>query len=130
MILVHLPKSPHTTPERPAAVTRYARTMSDDGLFADLRPSQPVARGEEPDRLAAWQVSSLRTALDEAGLRSMEERKRLVEELIGRPVVAIHDLSAAEARAVMEALAGRKKASTSSNGSWDERQGDTWIDRL
>lgn len=104
--------------------------MSDDSLFADPRPSQQQPRAVERDEIAGWQVSALRTALDEAGAVTMKQRRELVEELAGRPVAALRDLSIIEARAVSEGLAARKKSRDGTRDAWADRDGDTWIDRL
>ena len=60
----------------------------------------------------------------------MTERQSLVEEFADRPVATIHDLTPAEARKIMEALIARRKSSVKGTSGWDDRDGDTWIDRL
>lgn len=104
--------------------------MPDDGLFADLRPPQPDPPAASPDRLADWQVVAMRKALDDAGVSSMAERQQLIEGYVGRPVAALHDLSVVEARTVLEALTSRNRSQPNAQSGWDERDGDTWIDRL
>ena len=104
--------------------------MHDDGLFADLRQPQPAPPAVSPDRLADWQVAALRRALDDAGATAMVERQLLIERHAGRPVAALHDLSAVEARTVLEALISQKQSAVDGPSNWDDRDGDTWIDRL
>lgn len=101
--------------------------MTDDSLFADPRPVQPRPRTAETDGIAEWQITALRKALDGAGAVTMEQRSELVQRLAGRPVAALRDLTIAEARAVVEGLAGRQDPT---GDHWAGRDGDTWIDRL
>ncbi len=60
----------------------------------------------------------------------MEDRQRLVAELVGRPVASLRELTGPEARALLEKLAARRAAPTSQGSSWDERDEETWIDRI
>lgn len=80
--------------------------------------------------MADWQISQLRESLTSAGVQSMGERQRLVEELVGRPVASLRDLSIAEARMLLESLAARTRSTGDPSSSWGDRDGDTWIDRL
>ncbi|TIC84448.1 hypothetical protein [Nocardioides sp. GY 10127] len=59
----------------------------------------------------------------------MAERQALVEEVVGRPVTSLRDLTSREATGALERLGeDRRRADTGS--SWDDRVEDTWIDRL
>lgn len=102
----------------------------DDGLFADPRPGQPTLPTPNPEALPEWQVASMRKALDELGLVAMVERQAVIEELVGRQLASLRDLTFTEARGVSEALAARKKPSATAGSAWDNRDEATWIDRL
>ncbi|HTW13971.1 MAG TPA: hypothetical protein VMF51_02520 [Nocardioides sp.] len=103
----------------------------DSSLFGDDDPTEvPAAAPTEQPGVPDWQVRQLREALDRQGLESMEDRQRLVEEVTGRPVASLRALTSAEARALVEALAARRPAPRSTGSSWDDRDEDTWIDRL
>jgi len=106
--------------------------MSDDvTLFGDPTPPAPTTPPPNTvDRLPDWQVTSLREALDALELVTMDARKAVVEEIAGRPVRSLRDLTFAEARVVSEALAARRNSTNGSGSAWDNRDGDTWIDRL
>lgn len=108
--------------------------MHDDGLFADLGPSRsaPAASNsaENAGSLADWQITQLRESLAKSGAQSMAERQRLVEEIVGRPVPALRELTIPEARKLLESLAARRQSAAGAGSSWDDRDGDTWIDRL
>jgi hypothetical protein len=77
-----------------------------------------------------WLVANLRSALNALGLASMDDRQVLIVELAGRPVASLRDLTVAEARQISEQLAARKKEGTDTRSSWDDRESDTWIDRM
>ncbi|WP_408897523.1 hypothetical protein ACJ5H2_00100 [Nocardioides sp. R1-1] len=108
---------------------------ADDGLFADPRPAPPQVAVPDPDEVPDWLVANLRRALDDVGLESMAERQALIVELAGRPVASLRELTFVEARQVAEKLTARRKAQpgaagSSARSSWDDREGDTWIDRM
>ncbi|HEY1132968.1 MAG TPA: hypothetical protein VGE77_00190 [Nocardioides sp.] len=105
--------------------------MSDDlSLFGDDDPApaaEPAPRAAAP--VADWQVDLLRTALDKRGLTSLAERQQTVELHAGRSLGSLRELTSEEAFTVLTALGGT--ADRSSAGSlWDDREDDTWIDRL
>ncbi|MFI5623463.1 hypothetical protein ACIA03_08365 [Nocardioides sp. NPDC051685] len=105
--------------------------MTDDALFAlnDSAP-EPVAP-PAPQAIADWQVKQLRAALDALGTSEMTDRQRIVEEIVGRPVAALKELRYDDVRPLLEGLHARKSATSTTAGSaWDDRDEDTWIDRL
>ncbi|WP_445256333.1 hypothetical protein [Nocardioides aurantiacus] len=106
----------------------------DASLFGDDEPTPPAAAvpDDRQENLPAWQVEGLRKALDSAGVMSMSDRQRLVQDVVGRNVDALHDLLPREAAALRDELRRRTQSagSDSSGSQWDERDGDTWIDRL
>jgi hypothetical protein len=104
----------------------------DDGLFADPRPAPPRVAVPDPDEVPDWLVANLRKALDDLGSDSMAERQALVVELAGRQVGSLRDLTYVEARQVSERLTARRqrRSISSTRSSWDDREDDTWIDRL
>lgn len=77
------------------------------------------------------QVAQLRARLDGTGLSSMQDRQQLIEQLAGRPIASLRDLTSGEARVLLIRLPASASAVQSQRGSaWDQRDGDTWIDRL
>lgn len=101
-----------------------------DGLFGDPRPATPPQPA--PDATPDWLVAKLRSALDALNLQSMDDRQAVIVELAGRPVASLRDLSSAEARRILEGLHERATSNRdrARRDSWDDREGDTWIDRL
>ena len=108
--------------------------MSDDGLFdlPDAGPPSTPDRSPSSEQVPDWQIAQLRTGLDGLGLGDGDERQQLVQRLVGRPVSALRDLTYSEARTLGEQIAAMKRESMQrqSRSSWDEREGETWIDRL
>ncbi|MBD3947601.1 hypothetical protein [Nocardioides ganghwensis] len=106
--------------------------MSEDlSLFGDddraPRPAEAVPPAVAP--IADWQVDLLRKALDARGLTSMDERKAAIELAAARPVEALRALTHDEALKVLSNL-GPTGGTLASRSAWDERDADTWIDRL
>ncbi|MBM0123463.1 hypothetical protein [Pimelobacter simplex] len=104
----------------------------DASLFGDdlPEPTTDPADTAKVEMLPAWQIDALRAALDRCGVDSMNDRQRLVAEIVGRPVAALKELTAAEAGALRDELHRRAPENTRSGSAWDQREGDTWIDRL
>lgn len=99
-------------------------------LFGDDEPADQESTQPVPAQAADWQVDLLRKALDTRGLTSMEDRRVAIEAAAGRAVESLRSLTRDEAFSVLSAL-GRANLGTNVRRSrWDEREEDTWIDRL
>jgi len=79
---------------------------------------------------ANWQIDLLRKALDGQGLTTMTERQAAIESAIGRPVESLRAMTNDEAIRALSELGGSSSARSSAASAWDERDEDTWIDRL
>lgn len=105
--------------------------MSDDlALFGDDEPAVPPTQVSAPAPIADWQVGLLRKALDTRGLTTMEERQQAIESAAGRPVRSLRSLTQDEGLHVLSRLGRRPSAGHSMSRSWDDREEETWIDRL
>lgn len=104
----------------------------DASLFGDdlPEPTADAAVIAKVEELPAWQIDGLRAALDRCGVDSMDDRQRLVVEIVGRPVAALKELTAAEAGRLRDELRRRAPGPTGIGSAWDQRDRDTWIDRL
>lgn len=78
------------------------------------------------------QVEQIRSEFQRIGLLDQDDRKRYIEEVARRPVDALRDLSALEARRIIDALRTRapEGSKTDSKSLWDSREQNTWIDRM
>ena len=106
--------------------------MPDElSLFGDdaslEEPVQPVP-AEAP--IADWLVKDIRTALTTRGLTTTAERQQAIETIVERPVESLRSLTRAEALRVLSSLASVTAPQASHASAWDDRDEDTWIDRL
>ncbi|MBC9225938.1 hypothetical protein GL325_06375 [Aeromicrobium sp. 636] len=104
--------------------------MSDElSLFGD-ETSTPEPADQEPAPISDWQVQLLRKALDSRGLTEMVDRQKAIETAAGRPVESLRSLSHEEALQVLARLGSEPPAKPVVTSAWDDREEDTWIDRL
>lgn len=122
----------------PAAERRTVRSVSvrlilvndEPGLFdipASRAPEAPEALRELPIR--PEQIQQIREAFDKAGVREQEERKSLINSVLIRDVTSLRELHAVEVRRILQAIEQRSKPK-STGSAWDDREEDTWIDKL
>ena len=105
--------------------------MSDDlSLFGDDEPAAPPPQEPAPAPVADWQIDLLRKALDARGLTTMAERQQAIETATGRPVESLRALTQEEALSVLNRLGQAPTKKPPGTSAWDERDEDTWIDRL
>lgn len=109
----------------------YDDAVSDDlSLFGD--DEAPATQGIEaaPAPIADWQIDLLRKALDARELTTMTERQKAIETAAGRPVESLRALTHEEALQVLARLGPAPAPRSGSGSAWDQRDEDTWIDRL
>ena len=110
-----------------------APVASDLSLFGDDPPEEP-APPSQPVRteatIADWLVDALREALTARGLTTMSERQQAIEAAAERPVESLRSLTRAEALRILAELSPTSDDQAGSASSWDNRDEDTWIDRL
>ncbi len=93
-------------------------------------PVQPIHPVPAEAPIADWLVNDIRTALTTRGLTTMAERQQAIEAIVERPVESLRSLTRAEALRVLSLLASAAAPQGSRASAWDERDEDTWIDRL
>ena len=105
--------------------------MSDElSLFGDEPATpEPVAQPMAPP-ISDWQVDLLRKALDARGLTSMADRQAAIETAAGREVSSLRALTQEEALGILNQFGQEPPKRSSSGSAWDDREADTWIDRL
>lgn len=84
----------------------------------------------EPPPIRDDQIAELRLAFDAAGITDQAERKQVVQSAVTRPVESLRELRATDVRHVLARIAARGTASSRGGSDWDQRDEDTWIDRL
>jgi hypothetical protein len=60
----------------------------------------------------------------------MTDRKQAIEAAAGRPVESLRALTHDEAMRVLTSLGQVPAAGRRTTSTWDDREGNTWIDRL
>jgi hypothetical protein len=101
----------------------------DLSLFGDDQSDEPLQPVRTEASIADWLVDSLREALTARGLVTMVERQQAIEAIAGRPVESLRSLTRAEALRVLSGLTPLQ-APQQESSAWDDRDEDTWIDRL
>jgi DNA polymerase-3 subunit epsilon len=96
----------------------------------DASPDEPTPPVATEAAIADWLVNDIRTALTTRGLTTMAERQEAIEAVVERPVESLRSLTRAEALRVLSSLASATAPQTDSGSAWDDRDEDTWIDRL
>ena len=107
--------------------------FGDVDLFGDevsepAEESNPHQR-QAPAVAARWQIDLLRKGLDSRGVVDLAERQQVIEGVVGRPVESLKALTYDEALSVLKQF-GESAPASRSGSTWDERDEDTWIDRL
>lgn len=102
----------------------------EPGLF-DLPARTPEPHERQEPLITDQQVATIRRAFDDAGIVSMEERQELIQTCTVRPIANIRELYVQDVRQVLKRIEDRKNYTGPSTGSlWDNREEDTWIDKL
>ncbi|WP_400160568.1 hypothetical protein [Arthrobacter sp. BPSS-3] len=101
-----------------------------DSLFEIEAPE-----GEVPLKhmlITDGQVAQIRAAFAEAGIHEQNERKAVIESCVVRAVSSLRDLYSTDAHRVLNLLRQRRdgRPTTVVGSVWDNREEDTWIDKL
>lgn len=94
---------------------------------------EPATARERRDPVVEWQLDHIRRGLDARGISDMGDRQAFVVKFAGRHVASLRELTYTEAQAVLDELGPPPAITTESKPSssaWDDREEDTWIDRL
>jgi len=77
------------------------------------------------------QIAAIRTGLDDAGIITQEDRRAFVKSAVLFEAASLRELTAVQARRVIDQLKAGQSPKAATNGSlWDDREHDTWIDKL
>lgn len=105
--------------------------QNEPGLF-DLGQEPTQTPSFEEPLITDQQVQSIREAFQFAGITSMEERQELIESCTARPVSSIRELEGRDFRRVLKRIRERQQGPKAggTGSAWDNRDEDTWIDKL
>lgn len=106
-------------------------TQDEPGLFDLPDDAAPTSQVIEDPLISPQQIASIRHAFDSAGIVDMTERQEVIQSCVIREVSNIRELYSREVRQVLARIEGWGPKSGSAAGSaWDNREEDTWIDKL
>ncbi|MGO2069231.1 hypothetical protein [Glutamicibacter arilaitensis] len=78
------------------------------------------------------EIQEIRQAFDKAGISHQLDRQHLIVQALGRNVQALTEVKSSEVKTIvyriLDSIAGEQAKSTRS--AWDDRDEDTWIDKL
>lgn len=105
-------------------------THEEPGLF-DLPEAAPTAPVIEDIPISPEQIASIRSAFDAAGIADMGERQEIIQSCVIRKISNIRELYSRDVRQVLARIEGwGSKSAPTSGSAWDNREEDTWIDKL
>ncbi|MCY1242909.1 hypothetical protein D9M72_559050 [compost metagenome] len=105
-------------------------TYEESGLF-DLPAAAPTSPVVEEIPISPEQIASIRNAFDNAGIASMAERQEVIQSCVIRKISNIRELCSRDVRQVLTRIEGWGRTQAAASGSaWDNREEDTWIDKL
>jgi hypothetical protein len=97
--------------------------------FGDVPETASESIREMP--IKADQVQDLERAFAEAAMSTAQSQREIVASCVVRPFESLNDLLAKDYRPILKRIEERRAPIQRSGGSaWDNREGDTWIDKL
>lgn len=105
-------------------------THEEPGLF-DLPETAHTSPVIEDMPISPEQIASIRSAFDTAGIADMAERQEVIQSCVVRKISNIRGLYSRDVRQVLARIEGwGGKSEPTSGSAWDNREEDTWIDKL
>lgn len=102
----------------------------EPGLF-DLPDQTPDPIEHHEALVTDAQVATIRRAFDDTGITSMDERQELIRTCTVRPITNIREIYVRDVRQVLKRIEDWKTYTGPTVGSsWDNREEETWIDKL
>lgn len=100
-------------------------------LFEIDEPASSSPSVLAPLPIRREQIQAIRDAFAKAGVASQDDRKALIESVVVHEVASLRELKAVEAGRILQRINGLRSSKAASAGSaWDNREEDTWIDKL
>lgn len=98
-------------------------SLFDVEVPATLMPQDPLPVRSE-------QVAQIREEFERAGITGQDQRKEIVESVTFRSVASLRDLQAIEAHRILKVIKSMQTPKPAKGSAWDNREEDTWIDKL
>ncbi|NMR32386.1 hypothetical protein [Crystallibacter degradans] len=106
--------------------------MNDDqfSLF-ELEVEQPKPDHIVEKSISPEQILELRRAFNASGFTAEVKQAEIIRSCVIRPVQSLEQLLARDVRPILRRIEERSKSRGPATGSaWDNREEDTWIDKL
>lgn len=105
-------------------------TQNEAWLFELPKPAGASPVIDAP-LISPEQIASIRSAFDRAGIASMTERQEVIQSCLIRKISNIREMYSRKVRQVLARIEGWGRTTDRVTGSaWDNREEDTWIDKL
>ncbi|MEV8112322.1 hypothetical protein [Pseudarthrobacter oxydans] len=106
-------------------------TFDETPLFSFGDDAEPATESIREMPIKAEQVKDLERAFAEAGMATAQSQRDIIASCVVRPFESLNDLLAKDYRPILRRIEERGTPLKNSGGSaWDNREGDTWIDKL
>ncbi|WP_104091796.1 hypothetical protein [Arthrobacter sp. GMC3] len=101
-----------------------------DALFEFDLPKGQTPFGPLP--ITDAQIAEIRQAFAAAAITEQGGRKAIIDSCVLRPVQSLRDLYSTDFRRVIDRIqnANASQPEAAEGSAWDNREEDTWIDRL
>lgn len=104
----------------------------EDALFDFGETKREI---KDPNRSAtAEQIEQIRSAFETARITGQTERKALIQSVVKREIPSLRDLFEHEVTGVIyrinDAIHAVQQLGSQQRSAWDDREEDTWIDKL
>ena len=106
---------------------------SDYALWSfEAEQTAERAVGLESAAITTDQRSRIRSLFGQLGISSAQEQFAIVREITGQAISRVDQLTRDNAQVLIYSLPSLIRSSTAAKtgNAWDDREGDTWIDRL
>lgn len=106
-------------------------TFDETPLFSFDEAPKTIVETIREMPIKAEQINDLERAFAEAGIATFQSQREIIASCVVRPFESLGDLLAKDYRPILKRIEGRQSPVQRSVGSaWDNREGDTWIDKL
>ncbi len=111
---------------------RHTGMMSDLFSLFDETGQESATASQAPLMMSEDQRQEIRALFGTLGIATAREQFAVIEELTGTRIGSVSELSATLAHRSIDGLRRRirTQSETRTGNSWDDRDEDTWIDRL
>lgn len=86
------------------------------------------------DWISTEEISKIRSAFTKAGINDQEKRQDFVQRTLGREISSLREVLGHEVPRVIygihDIIFAAKSSAGNERSAWDERDEDTWIDKL